>query len=257
MTSFFLELKDRNEILFYFGLINLALAALFILMGLLSNVEVAGANAWNKPTKFALSIGFYALTMGWLMHYLPHGRSISIISWLIVILLGLEIIYIGLQAGRGLMSHFNQSTPFYAGMYMFMAIAATAIAFITLYIGIRFFTNDFPNLPDYYLWAIRLGLLLFFIFSMEGFVMGANLSHTIGGSDGGPGLPFLNWSRKFGDPRVAHFIGMHALQVLPLLAFYVLKDIKLTILVSILYTALAVYVLVQALQAKPFLRFLG
>ena len=64
-------------------------------------------------------------------------------------------------------------------------------------------------------------------------------------------LPFLNWSRTFGDPRVAHFIGMHALQVIPLLSWYALRNVSLTVLVSFLYGALAVWTLVQALSAKP------
>jgi hypothetical protein len=82
--------------------------------------------------------------------------------------------------------------------------------------------------------------------------MGSALKHTIGGADGGPGIPVLNWSTRFGDPRVAHFIGMHALQVLPLISFYVLKNTKLTIILALLYAALAIFTLVQALQGKPF-----
>lgn len=255
--KFILELKSRNELLFYFGLVNLVLAVLFAIFSLFINIQVAGANAWYKPVKFAMSIGIYALTMGWLMYYLPQSKSIIICNWLIILMLGFEIIYIGLQAGRGQLSHFNISSPLYSILYNLMAIAATVVSFVTLYIGIRFFQNNFLKLPNYYVWSIRFGLILFFIFSLEGYVMGANLSHTIGGADGGNGLLFLNWSRQFGDPRVAHFIGMHALQVLPILAYYILKDVKLTFVVAILYALLACYVLVQALQAKPFLKFLN
>ncbi|KAF2518489.1 hypothetical protein E0W68_09190 [Flavobacterium salilacus subsp. salilacus] len=246
-------LKQRNYPLFIFGVINLLLALLFLILSRVSDIQVAGTNAWYKPLKFALSIATYSFTMGWYVHYLGNTINIQLYNWAVIILLGFEIVYIGLQAGRGQLSHYNMSTPFYSGLYVAMALAASIVTLYTAYIGLLFFSQSFPALPNYYVWAIRLGILLFVIFSFEGFVMGSRLSHTIGAPDGGGGIPFLNWSRQYGDPRVAHFMGMHALQVLPLLSYYILKNTKLTFAVAVLYGIMAVYVLLQALNGKPFI----
>jgi hypothetical protein len=250
MIDFFTTLKLRNETLFYFGFFCLALAAVFLLLSKLTSTQVYNISAWYKPFKFALSTALYAFAMAWFCHYL-NAFNITMFNWAVIILLGFEIAYIAFQANKGELSHFNVSTPTYSILYSLMAFAASAVSIYTAYIGFLFFTQDFPELPGYYVWSIRLGIVLFVIFSFEGFVMGSKLTHTIGGPDGGEGLPILNWSTKFGDPRVAHFIGMHALQVLPLLSYYLLKNNKATFLLAFLYAALAIFTLVQALEGKP------
>jgi hypothetical protein len=254
MYTFFIELKYRNEPLFYFGMLNFILALIFLGLTLLTTTQISGVNAWYKPFKFACSIALYAITMAWFVWYLPSFNT-TLFNWSVIVLLGFEIVYIVIQAARGQLSHFNLSTPFYSSLYALMALAATAVSLYTAYIGILFFNNSFPNLPFYYLWSIRIAIILFVLFSLEGFVMGSRLSHTIGGKDGGTGLPLVNWSYKYGDPRIAHFIGMHALQVLPLLSFYLLKNTKATFVAGALYGILALFTLVQALNGKPFHKF--
>jgi hypothetical protein len=253
MIEFIENLKSKNETLFYFGLICLLLSLIFIALTKLTVTQVYNVNAWYKPFKFALSTCLFSWAMAWYCYELP-SFNIQLFNWSVIILLGFEIVYIAIQANKGQLSHYNLSTPFYSFLYSMMALAATLVTLYTAYVGLLFFTNDFPNLPNYYVWAIRLGIIIFVIFSFEGFVMGSRLSHTIGGEDGGTGIPILNWSTKFGDPRIAHFIGMHALQVIPIISFYVLKNTKMTIILSLLYFLLAVFTLVQALQGKSFFK---
>jgi hypothetical protein len=84
--------------------------------------------------------------------------------------------------------------------------------------------------------------------------MGSRLSHSIGALNDNSNWFILGWSRTVGDLRVSHFIGMHALQVLPILSFFVLKNTKLTIGLSIMYGLLALMTLVQALKGRPLLK---
>jgi hypothetical protein len=250
MVHFIETLKQRNEPLFYFGAACFLLAVVFLLLTSFTTTQVYNVNAWHKPFKFALSIAVYSWTMAWYCAYLSRF-NVWLFDWSIIALLGFEIIYIAVQAGRGQLSHYNLSTPLYSFLYTMMALAATSATLYTAYIGYLFFTDDFPGLPVPYLWAIRLSIVVFVLFSFVGFLMGSRLTHSIGGADGGAGLPILNWSTRFGDPRIAHFIGMHALQVLPFLSYYLLKTTKATIGFSFLYALLALFTLIQAMQGKP------
>jgi hypothetical protein len=253
MIDFIQQIKLRNETLFYFGLVCLLLSVVFLLLTKITTVQVYHVNAWYKPFKFAFSTFLFAWAMAWYCYYLPNF-NIHLFNWSVIILLGFEIFYIAFQASKGQLSHYNLSTPIYSALYSMMALAATLVTLYTAYVGILFFKNDFPALPIYYLWAIRLGIIIFVIFSFEGFAMGARLNHSVGALNDNSNWLIIGWSKTVGDLRVAHFIGMHALQVLPLLSYYVFKNTKLTIGLTVMYGLLAMLTLIQALQGKPLMR---
>ena len=248
--DFIQQLRYRNETLFWYGLICLVFSAVCIVLTRYSNAQVYNVNAWYKPFKFAFSTFLFVWAMAWYCYYLPNF-NIKLFNWSVIILLGFEIFYIAFQAGKGQLSHYNVSTPVYSALYSMMALAASIVTLYTAYVGILFFTNSFPELPDYYLWAIRMGIIIFVIFSFEGFAMGSRLNHSVGALNENSNLFILGWSKTVGDLRVSHFIGMHALQVLPVLSYYVLKNTKLTIVLSIVYFLLALLTLIQALKGRP------
>ena len=250
MIEFLQNLKTRNETLFYYGLVCLGFSILFLILTKITHTQVYGVNAWYKPFKFAFSTFLFSWSMAWYCSYLS-DFNIRFFNWTVIVLLGFEIFYIAFQAGRGQLSHYNVSTPVYSVLYSLMALAASAVTIYTAYVGFLFFKNDFSNLPNYYLWAIRLAIILFVIFSFEGFSMGSRLNHSVGALNDNSNWFILGWSKTVGDLRVAHFIGMHALQVVPILSYYVLKNTKLTIGLSVMYGLLALFTLIQAMQGRP------
>jgi hypothetical protein len=85
-------------------------------------------------------------------------------------------------------------------------------------------------------------------------------AHSVGVADGGPGLPLVGWSTTGGDLRVGHFVGLHALQALPLLALLLgtrldqLTRIRLLAVAGSAYGILTVLLTWQALRGQPLLR---
>ena len=179
IIRFIKELKIRNEQLFYFGLLCVILSIVCFILTKTTSTQVHGVNAWFKPFKFAVSIGLFSWTMAWYCHYLS-DFNVTPFNWTVIILFGFELIYIFFQASKGQLSHFNFDTPLYSILYSLMGLAAVIVTLYTAYIGFLFFTQSFPNLPSYYIWAIRLGILIFVVFSFEGAVMSSQMSHSVG-----------------------------------------------------------------------------
>jgi len=252
----YIELSySKNCPLFIFGCCNLVAALVFLSLTTRSSLMIRGVNAWLKPFKFAISIAVFSFTMGWFTYELHAPGTVEIYNWIVILLLGFEIVYIALQAGRGQLSHYNFSKPVYGFLTALMGIAAAIVTLWTGYIGLLFFNADLKALPYYYVLSIRMGIVLFVFFAFQGASMGARSTHTVGGAEGGPAIPLLNWSKKYGDLRIAHFVGMHALQVLPLLAWYVLKDTLAVTIAGLLYGCLAVFTLVRALKGNPLIKY--
>lgn len=251
MRLFFETLRERNEILFYLGWVCLILGIACIAFSRFSSLQVAGVSAWYKPFKFFVSTTIFVWSMAWFLGYLPQSGMITAYSWGLVVLFTFEDLYILIQAGRGQLSHFNVATPLLSYLWILMAFAALSISIWTLIISVPFFGTALTGLEDYYAWGIRLGVIGFVLFSIEGMAMGARMAHTVGAADGTAGLPLLNWSRTAGDLRVAHFLGIHALQIIPLAAFYLIRNVKGTVVFGVIYLALVTFSFIQALRGKP------
>jgi len=245
------ELKRRNPVLFWYGSINIFAAVICLLLSQTTTTWVNGVNAFIKPLKFYVSIGICVWTLGWIMYYLEMPTRVKVFNLMSIVLLSFESFVITWQAANGRLSHFNVSSASYGFLFSLMGIAIVIFTLWTGFICYLFFKKKQWSIPMSYVWGIRLGLLFFVIFALEGGAMAAMLKHTVGGNDSSRGIALLNWSRGHGDLRIAHFLGMHALQLFPLFGYYIARNSMATKAFASLYLIIVIAVLLEALMGLP------
>ncbi|HSK74628.1 MAG TPA: hypothetical protein VK892_23210 [Pyrinomonadaceae bacterium] len=252
--------KQTPLMLTGFGFIVLFL--ILAVLSLFDSQQILGINRWIKPMKFAVATVIFLWTVAVFLYFLRgYEKSSRIISWGVIAMMVGEIILIVMQAVRGTTSHFNNKTAFDGAVFSAMGLMILVNTALIIYLTYLYFRADF-DLPKAVVWGMRLGLIVFLLASAQGGYMSAQTGHAVGASDGGAGLPFVNWSTEGGDLRVAHFVGMHAFQAIPLLAvmlvwiekrFTAIRATALTIAFSLIYFGMFSVAFVQALRGKPLL----
>jgi hypothetical protein len=259
ITSVLTELRSRNRILSAIALAHLALAGLFTVLMALDGRTLLGRNVWTKPWKFAISIAIFTATMAWILPSLSlTDRVEKLATYTISGAMTIEIALISTQAARGVASHFNTSTPLDTTVFMVMGATITISSSVVAYVLWRVIRNP-PDLPPAYLWGLGLGMFLFVVTSFQGWLMVFRQSHAVGAPNAGPGLTLLNWSLTGGDLRIAHLVGLHALQALPLTGYVATRwtrvstrgALALVGIGSVLYGGLTAATFVLAVLGTP------
>ena len=258
MNRWLTPLTRRNVWLTRVAVIHMVVFVVLLVLMWSDSRQITGVNIWLKPAKFALSISVYLLTMAWLLGELKRpGWLIGVAVTVIIAAMSLEQLLITLQAARETTSHYNNATPFDSAVFSLMGfgVAANSLA-ATLVLGL-FLYHGSGDRPAYWM-GIRAGLAIFLLGSVQGFAMIANGGHTVAGEDGGPGIPLLAWSNVAGDLRVAHFIGIHAIQVLPLAGWLIDRTrlepgwkVRAIALLAVGYAGLGLVVHWLAMQGRP------
>jgi hypothetical protein len=189
---------------------------------------ILGVHPALKPLKFGISIAVFLATLAILLPKVSIKASVrDVFAWLFVGTMVLEMIPILVQPLRGTTSHFNISGNlnhfFWLLMMGAIVVATLGMMALAWLASVRPLTDGSKPLHPWLAFAWRASLWMFAIAAVSGFAMGARLSHSVGGVDGGPGLPFVNWSVTHGDLRIPHFFALHAMQVLPLVAMFAIR----------------------------------
>lgn len=240
-----------------------------LLLAVFDDRMLQGVSVWTKPWKFQVSIGLHLLTLAVVASCLPRAANTSgarrYVVWVAIGSGLFELAYITWQAAWGQASHFNVVTPLAGLMYSLMGVGAVLLTSTALVQGVQVLRCRAFALHPALQAGIGWGLVLTFVLG-TGF--GAYLAsqfggHWVGGSttDAG-GVPIVHWSRDGGDLRVAHFFGLHAVHVIGISSWVLVRlangmpPRRITQFVwafCMAYAAFTGWTFVQAVQGQPFL----
>ena len=235
---------------------------------------VTGAPVWLKPAKFAISTAIFALSLAWLFRYMTLSRALKRgVALLLSSILVLEVGLIDVQAWRDVASHFNVDSRADSIIYSVMGTAIGILWATTIGLTVALFRQHFADTA----WglALRYGMLISVVGAgLSGFMVrptpeqsaaiaghvapGSLGAHTVGAPDGGPGIEAVGWSKQHGDLRIPHFFGLHALQILPFLAFAIRRrslasvqqQVRMVLSAAASYAALLGILTWQALRGQ-------
>lgn len=248
MVPVFLQtLGKRNPALFYFGWVCLAAS---LVTGVCFLLDAPGS-VWIRPTRFLFSTTIFVWTIAWLLDTLHEQKKLMLFNLAMILILLFENGYTVVFAIHESSTHNHISPELDAWMIRMMELGVGIISLWTAYFTWLFFTRPLPDIKRHYLWGIRFGLLFFVVFSLSGNLMAVLPGWNVASPDGGSGLPFVNWKQQSAGLRAAHFLGIHALQVLPLMGYYISRRSIITIIFSVVYFLAVLAVLMQALLQQP------
>lgn len=240
-----------------------ALLVLMVVWSVFDARSIEGIPVWNKPAKFALSFVVHFGTLALIVSGMSDaGRRSRAVRWSALIMSAafcFELGYMILQAAQAERSHFNASSGFHIAMYRAMGAAAVVLIVLPVVVARAAFTDRESALGI----ATRTGILagawvsFALTLALAGF-MSVGSGHFVGTpSETAATLPFFGWSAEVGDLRPAHFLALHAFQVLPLFGYW-LDRARLPAtrvhLAAVAWVVLTLAVFVQAQMGLPLIR---
>jgi hypothetical protein len=173
--------------------------------------SVDGPVSWRKPVAFGTSFGLTALTLAYVGGHLRVGRRLG--WWLYggtAYATAVEVLWVTVQRWRGVPSHFNFATALDTWLFYVMGAGSILVLILVMVVfTVLAFRRAATTLSMAA--AIRAGMVTLLIAQVVGGAM-INRGLAAAGTDVTP------WAAVVAL-KIAHFAPMHAIQVLPALAW--------------------------------------
>jgi hypothetical protein len=235
--------------------IGYAAGALLLVSGIVhAGILVVSGGSWTgplslrKPTVFGVSFGITLVTMVWVASFLPLAERTRVALLTIFTAASVvETALVSLQAWRGVPSHFNVETAFDALVARALTVGGIALVVVIVGLTVTAFRRN-PAVPISLRRAIQVGFVALCGAMATGATMIARGMMLVFAGD--PAAAYATG----GALKPTHAVTMHAILVLPLLAWLLSfadwseRDrLRVVLLASAAYLALASVIAIRNL----------
>jgi hypothetical protein len=229
-----------ERVAYVVGMLLLASGVVHLTILTVSGGSWVGPLSLRKPTTFGLSFGVTLITIAWVSSFLRLGdRARTILLGVFTIACVIETALVSIQAWRGVPSHFNTETTFDALLARMLAAGGITLVIIIAVMTLASFRANAAISPSLRL-AIRIGFATLFTSLIVGAFMIAK----------GMVLVFSGHRQAAyatgGALKPTHAVTMHAILVLPLLAWLLTltdwnerRQLRIVLLASVGYALVA------------------
>ena len=252
-----LLVQGRSLVFVQLTVLSALLVIVTLIWGQLDQRTLDGVPVWVKPAKFSISFLVHFATLAIIVACMsPENAPLRIVEAVGRVMAAVfiaEMAYVIFQAAQAQHSHFNDTTSFHTAMFSLMGLGAVVL--IALPVVIAWFAKGNSAFGPATQSGIWWGAIISFVLTVIiGGYLGGNGSHFVGNqSNPELVLPFVGWSTEVGDLRPAHFLSLHALQVLPLIGLWADRTdqgIPIIWAAGFIYSALTVALFIQALSGQ-------
>jgi hypothetical protein len=247
VLGYWCQARPPQRFTYLVGATLIAVGVAHLAAWLLVGGAWAGPVSFRKPTTFGVSFGLTTITLAWVA---GHLRISDRARWLLLGPLAVadtyEVLWVAVQRGRGVPSHFNFTTPLDTGLFLAGGVAIAVTVTVIVVLTVLAFTAMRAT-PSMTL-AIRAGLLILLVAQAVG---GWMIQHGVGPAGDGATTGLTTFGAA-GVMKVPHAVAIHAIQVLPalawLLSFATLAEgrrVNLVRIATLGYVALVVVSLIQ------------
>jgi hypothetical protein len=209
-------LSQTSKVLIIYGVAMVVALLLTLCVSFADERTIRDVGIWVKPMKFMAATALFAWTTVWLVCISSSsvGNSTSF-SWIAALLIStslFEVLYITYQGSQGQPSHYNTKDSLHIFLFGLMGIAAVGLTFSQALLAWEIWQEHRFQKMSVITVGVLIGLVLTFVLgTVSGFMLGGNQPPA------GQGLPIFGW-HFLKDIRPSHFLGVHAHQLIPLIA---------------------------------------